>query len=199
LVIFSSFYFIIVGSIAIFNDLSSGRVKMGKDKIEIPARLGYLDIRSILARGYYYSPDIKETYLKKLDACVKAGYSRDYAEHITSKILGLDTITDTLPLVWKKLENDLVLCQEMLHSWLKTHAKSARTVDIRELVKIIRLIGDSVGKFVKKELKMELKKEEKHVYLHFDDPKDEIAYHQEVIDLHKGKMQELEGGVSALE
>jgi len=162
---------------------------------EITEKNKRLDIRKILSIGLYYCPSYKSTYLKMINSCVTGGYNEDYARTDHRRVLELDRVQDNLAPIWQKLENDLVLCQNMLHSWLKAHKDSPEIKDIRELPKFIRLIGDSVGKFVKKELKMELKKEEKHIYLHFDDPKKELSYHKDIIELHNERVKELESTI----
>jgi len=79
----------------------------------------------------------------------------------------------------------------VLKQWLDKLDKNVETVDIRELTKIIRLIGDLQGKFIKREMKVTATKEEKHIYHHFDTKEDEIKYYNELRSIANKQLKEI--------
>jgi len=149
------------------------------------------DNRKILAIGYYYYPGEKDTYGKKINSCLKAGYSESYVKDNYREILELDRFTAIMDVQWNNLGNNLIIINNVLKQWLNKLDKNVETVDIRELTKIIRLIGDLQGKFIKREMKVTASKEEKHIYHHFDTKEDEIKYLDEVTAIANKRKKEL--------
>ena len=109
-----------------------------------------VDERKIKAIGLFYCPGL-DTYKRQIDSCIKAGYSPTHAEKRSAKILGIDSLTDT---DWQDLKKLLPQLIKTVKIWLDKHENDAEIKDIREIWKGIRLIGDSVGKFVKREEKI---------------------------------------------
>lgn len=150
-----------------------------------------IEERRILAIGYYYCSMNGKTFGKQIESCRKAGYNRDYAKNQSRRILGIDRLTEADSVFWKKLEGLLPQCILMLEAWFKKHENKAQTADIRELVKIIRLIGDSVGKFVKKEEIVTHNIEEKRLTLQFISRVEEVKYWKEMEIIAKSRQKEL--------
>jgi len=117
-------------------------------------------IRRYLAIGYYYGAS-SNTFGKRIPSCIQAGYGNDYARNKSGVILEIDSFKDTNSPFWRKLQGLLPKAIIMLENWLDEHEKATETTDIRELNKIIRLIGDSMGKFIKREEKITHNIEEK--------------------------------------
>ena len=145
------------------------------------------DERKILAIGYYYCMS-SSTYGKQIDSCKLAGYSQTHSEQRSNKILELDRFT---AVSWHNLNTLLPLCTNKLQSWLNMPDNELKVKDIREVISLIRLIGDSVGKFIKREMKVEAKLEEKHIYHHFDTLLDEKKYYNELRAIANKRMKEL--------
>lgn len=148
------------------------------------------DERKILAIGYYYCSD-SISYGKKIESCKLAGYSNSHSEQRCKNILELERVTDAMKVHWDKLSTNLIIINNILVKWLDKLDKSVETVDIRELTKLIRLIGDLQGKFIKREMKVTATKEEKHIYHHFDSISDEIKYHNELRSIANKRLKEL--------
>lgn len=92
-----------------------------------------------------------ETQGKMIDSCLKAGYNPNVANRWYREILEIDTITNR---DWLDLKNLLPELIKRIKVWLDEHPDNLETKDVREIWKGIRLIGDSVGKFIKREEKV---------------------------------------------
>lgn len=150
------------------------------------------DNRKILAYFYYYCPDNINTYGKMINSCVEAGYNKDYAKNERRSILDLDRFTDVMAIEWSNLSSNLTIMNNILSKWLnKLNKGIISTKDMRELTKLIRLIGDLQGKFIKREMKVTAIKEEKHIYHHFDTKVDEIKYYNELRSIANRQLKEL--------
>lgn len=147
--------------------------------------------RKILAIGYYYCPS-SDTYGKGKLSCIKAGYSESHAEKRNRNILDIDKFQDRMGLEWKKFEGNLVYLNEMVYNWLQKHKGNPDTKEIREAFKGIRAIGESLGKFIRREEKIEHKIEEKRAVLVFKDKNEEIKYWLDIERLAKAKQREIE-------
>lgn len=147
--------------------------------------------RSIIACGNYFYP-LSPNYLKKVKSCMAAGYGKSQGCENSNKILGLDRLQDSKFIIEKKLDKIGPLTLDIIEQRLKTFQDPTKNVSLRDLNVVARTILEAKGMFVKKEMKLELKKEEKHIYLHFDDPNKEIDYHKEIIALHNERVKELE-------
>ncbi len=145
------------------------------------------DDRKILAIGYYYCVQ-SDTHSKQIDSCIKAGYGKNYVLKHSANILEIDRFK---PSDWLNLHTLLPLCTKRLSSWLSIPSNDVKVKDIREIISLIRLIGDSVGKFIKREMKVEAKLEEKHIYHHFDTKEDEIKYYNELRSIANKQLKEI--------
>jgi len=157
----------------------------------VKQKISKYDNRKILAIGYYYYPGAKDTYGKKINSCLKAGYSESYVKDNYREILELDRFTAIMDVQWNNLGNNLVIINNILIKWLDKLDKNVETVDIRELTKLIRLIGDLQGKFIKREMRVTATKEEKHIYHHFDSKEDEIKYYNELRSIANKQLKEI--------
>ena len=142
---------------------------------------------------YYYCPT-EDTHNKLIESCVKAGYGEFYAIKEHNHILGLDSIDGFTNINWRRLNALLPLCTKKLEYWLNLPDRNIKVKDIRENISLIRLIGDSVGKFVKKEMRINATKEEKHIYHHFETKTDEIKYYNELRSIANKQLKDLSSG-----
>jgi len=77
-----------------------------------------------------------------------------------------------------------------LQSWLAQPNDDVKVKDIRELIKLIRLIGDSVGKFIKREMKLTESHEIIDIYHHMSTD-EELKHNKEIISLLNKRSREL--------
>lgn len=150
-----------------------------------------VDERKIKAIGLYYCMG-SNTYGKQIESCKEAGYSPSHSEGRSRQILDLDKFQDRMSLEWKKFEGNLVYLNEMVHNWLLKHKDDPDTKEIREAFKGIRAIGESLGKFIRREEKIEHKIEEKRAVLLFKSKDDEVKYWLDIERLAKAKQKEIE-------
>lgn len=149
-----------------------------------------VDERKIRAIGLYYCTG-SNTYGKKIESCKEAGYSPSHSEQRCREVLDIDKFQDRMALEWKKFEGNLVYLNEMVHNWLLKHKDDPDTKEIREAFKGIRAIGESLGKFIRREEKIEHKIEEKRAVLVFKTKDDEIKYWFDIERLAKVRQREI--------
>ena len=150
-----------------------------------------VDERKITAIGYYYCASLP-TFLKKTQSCVEAGYNESYAQSNYANILGLDSFIGTDHPVWGKLTEDLVFTEEMYRNWLVKHKDNPGTKHIRELPKYIRLIGDSVGKFIKREEKITHNIDEKRAVVIYATSEEHRKAIQEKITVLSSQLEQID-------
>ena len=149
-------------------------------------------IRKYLAIGYYYGGS-SNTFGMRIPSCIEAGYGKDYAKNKSGTILEIDSLTVKDSPFWRKLEGLLPKAIMMLENWLNDHEKSTETVDIRELNKIIRLIGDSVGKFIKREERVTHHIDEKRAVIIYGTPQEHAKAIKEKIAVLSSQLVEIDG------
>lgn len=147
-----------------------------------------VDERKIKAIGLFYCPEL-DTYQKQIESCIKAGYSPTHAEKRSAKILGIDSLKDR---DWQDLKNLLPQLVKVVKVWLDKHQDDAETKDIREIWKGIRLIGDSVGKFIKREEKITHNIEEKREIKVFATLNEERKYWMELTAMGNQRIKALD-------
>lgn len=148
-----------------------------------------MDERKIKAIGYYYCIG-SSTYGKKIESCKKAGYSDSHSEQRSGGILEIDSFKDTMRLEWKKFEGNLIYLNEMVRNWLLKHKDAPEVKDIREAFKGIRAIGDSMGKFIKREEKITHNIEEKREIKVFITLEEKRKYALELIAMGNQMVEE---------
>jgi len=148
-------------------------------------------IRKYLAMGYYYGAS-SNTFGKRIESCIQAGYGKDYARNKSGVILEIDSLTVKDSPFWRKLHNLLPKAIIMLENWLDKHEQVAETTEIRELSKIIRLIGDSVGKFIKREEKITHNIDEKRAVVIYATSEEHRKAIQEKIAVLSSQLEQID-------
>lgn len=116
------------------------------------------DIRKYLSLIWYYGSGLS-TEGKQERSCAEAGYQKDHARIHNAKILGLDRFADSV----KRYRNSLAALAprllKLLDKWLQVYEDKPDTPNVREAIKLLRMIGESIGAFVKLEAKVESRHE----------------------------------------
>jgi len=147
-----------------------------------------VDPRKIKAIGLFHCMD-SPTFGKMIDSCKLAGYSDSHSEQRCSNILDLDSLTDR---DWQDLKNLLPQLVKVVKIWLDKHEDNVETKDIREIWKGIRLIGDSVGKFIKREERIEHKIDEKRAVIIYGTPEEHKKALEEKMTVIKSQLAQID-------
>ena len=143
-----------------------------------------------MALGLYYLPSSVNTYGKMIQSCIEAGYNQDYAKNEHNKILEIDSLTDR---DWRDLNNLLPLLIRKAKVWLEKHPGDTDTKDMRQVWTGMRLIGDSVGKFIKREERVTHNIEEKRAVIIYGTPQEHAKAIKEKIAVLSSQLIEIDG------
>jgi len=151
-----------------------------------------VDERKIKAFYLFHCPSCVSTFGNMTKSCEEAGYNKDYARCEHRGILEIDSLTDRMAGYWKKLEFLLPKIVLVLEKWFNTLTDDVEIKHIRELIKLLRLLAEIAGKFIKREEKITHNIDEKRAVVIYATSEEHRKAIQEKIAVLSSQLEQID-------